>query len=148
MKLKSKEFNNYFFLPKTCGYRFGNKAPSLYVEDVPQNATSLALAVYDSDVIYDNVELTHWLVWNLPVDVGEFSDDNLPSGAVQGTNDMGIVGYSGPMLARETHHINFLIFALNTDLVLDSTSKRGSFDRAVNGNYIDHASLVGIFQFD
>lgn len=148
MKLKSQEFNDYFFLPKTSGYRFGNKVPSLYVEDVPQNTNNLALLVFDSDVIYGDKELTHWLVWNLPVNISEFSNDNLPPGVAQGTNDIGGVGYYGPMLARGIHHIHFIIFALNIQLALDSTSTRNLFDEALNGNFIDHASLTGMFQAD
>lgn len=146
MKLKSTDFNDYFFLPKTCGYKFGNKAPTLYVEDIPQGTTNLALAVYDSEVVYYDRELTHWLVWNLPVDIGEFSDDNLPAGVVQGTNDNGTVGYYGPTLDREIHHIHFLVFALSSELFLNYSAGRKEFDMAVNGRLIDHADLVGMYQ--
>jgi Raf kinase inhibitor-like YbhB/YbcL family protein len=146
MKIKSNDFNDYYFLPKTCGYRFGNKPPNLHIENVPQDATSLALYVFDSDVIYNEKELTHWLLWNIPVDIGELSVDNLPSGIVQGTNDMGVVGYSGPFLKRDIHHIHFIIFALNSPLDLNSTSTRKAFDDAINANFIEHASLIGMFQ--
>ena len=146
MKLKSTDFNDYFSLPKTCGYKFGNKMPSLFVENLPQGTTNLALAVYDSDVMYYDRELTHWLAWDIPIDVGEFSDDNLPPGVIQGTNDMGTVGYCGPTLEREIHHIHFLIFALNSGLYLGSSSGRTEFDAAVNGKFIDHAALVGMYQ--
>lgn len=146
MKIKSTDFNDYFFLPKTCGYKFGNKAPTLYVQDVPEGTTNLALAVYDADVTYYDRELTHWLVWNLPVDIGEFSDDTLPDGAIQGMNDIGTVGYYGPTLEREIHHIHFLIFALNSDLLLTSSARRKEFDTAVNGRFIDHADLIGMYQ--
>jgi Raf kinase inhibitor-like YbhB/YbcL family protein len=144
MRLKSNDFNDYYFVPKTCGYRLGNKVPSLYVEGVPENATDLALVVYDPDVSYG--ELTHWLVWNLPVDIGEFTDNNLPPGAIQGTNDMGTVGYYGPTFTNGLHHIHFLIFALNIYLPLDSGSNRLFFDSAVRNNFIDHASLIGMYQ--
>ena len=146
MKLKSKDFNDYYLLPKTCGYATGNKAPSLYVEDVPEGATTLALVVYDSDILYGTKELTYWLVWNLPVDVGEFSSDNLPEGAMQGTNDMGVAGYSGPMLSRDIHHVHFLIFALNIEITFDSRANRSNFDDAVNGKFLDHATLTGMYQ--
>lgn len=148
MKLKSTDFNDYYYLPKTCGYKFGNKVPALQVKDVPEGTTSLALAVYDSDVMYYDRELTHWLVWDLPVDIGEFSDSNLPPSAVQGTNDMGTTGYYGPTLEREIHHIHFLIFALSADLLLDPSAGRKEFDAAVNGSFIDHADLIGMYQPD
>lgn len=146
MKIKSTDFNDYFFLPKSCGYKFGNKIPTLYVQDVPPGTTNLALAVYDSDVTYYDRELTHWLVWDLPPDIGEFSDDTLPPGAIQGTNDIGTVGYYGPTLDREIHHIHFLVFALNADLHLDPSARRREFDTAVNGRFIDHADLIGMYQ--
>lgn len=146
MKIKSTDFNDYFFLPNSCGYKFGNKAPTLYVEDVPEGTTNLALAVYDGDVMYYDRELTHWLLWDLPLDIGEFSDDNLPTGTVQGTNDSGTVGYYGPTLYREIHHIHFLVFALNFELRLDPSARRKEFDTAVNGRSLDHADLIGMYQ--
>jgi Raf kinase inhibitor-like YbhB/YbcL family protein len=146
MKIKSTDFNDYFFLPETCGYKQGNQMPTLYVEDVPAGTTNLALAIYDSDVQYYDRELTHWLVWGLPYDTGQFTVDNLPPTAVQGTNDMGTVGYYGPTLEREIHHIHFLVFALNYGLFLDSTAGRKEFDAAVNGIIIEHADLVGLYQ--
>jgi len=145
MKILSKEFNDYYYLPNTAGYRLGNKPPSLYLEDVPQNAVSLALVVYDSTVIYGEKELTYWMVWNLPVTIGEFTNENLPPEAVQGTNDMGTVGYFGPLLARGVNHVHFVVFALSSQLTLDSTAKRNDFDEAVNGNFIDHADITGMF---
>lgn len=148
MKLKSTDFNDYFFLPKTCGYKFGNKAPTLYVEGVPAGTTNLALVVYDSDVVYYDRELTHWLVWNLPIDIGEFSDESLPPGAIQGANDMGTVGYYGPTLEREIHHIHFQLFALSSKLFIDSSAGRKEFDAAVNGMFVDHAELIGMYQPD
>ncbi|HVS58530.1 MAG TPA: YbhB/YbcL family Raf kinase inhibitor-like protein [Candidatus Saccharimonadales bacterium] len=146
MKLKSTDFNDYFFLPKSCGYKFGNKPPTLYAKDLPEGTTNLALAVYDTEVVYYDRELTYWLVWNLPIDVGEFSDDTLPAGAIQGTNDMGTVGYYGPTLEREIHHIHFLLFALNSELLLGPSAGRKEFDAAVNGRFIDHADMVGMYQ--
>lgn len=146
MKLKSTDFNDYFFLPKTCGYKFGNKTPTLYAENLPPGTTSLALAVYDTDVVYYDRELTYWLVWNLPANIGEFSGDKLPSGAIQGKNDSGTVGYYGPSLDREIHHVHFLLFALNSELYIDSSATRKEFDTAVNGIFIDHADLVGMYQ--
>jgi Raf kinase inhibitor-like YbhB/YbcL family protein len=146
MKIKSTDFNDYFFLPKTFGYKEGNKMPTLYVEDVPQGTTNLALAVYDSEVVYYDRELTYWLVWNIPVNIGDFSNENLPAGVVQGTNDMGTVGFYGPTIDREIHHIHFLIFALDSELYLSSTTKRKEFDTAVNGRYLDHADLIGMYQ--
>ncbi|MDB5183041.1 MAG: hypothetical protein JWO47_825 [Candidatus Saccharibacteria bacterium] len=146
MNIKSSEFNDYYLLPDSCGFNKGNRPPSLQITDVPPNATSLALYVFDSDVIYGEKELTHWLLWNIPVDIGEFSSDNLPAQVVQGTNDMGAVGYSGPMLAREIHHIHFVVFALDSTLDLDSSSTRESFDQAVTANFIDHAAIIGMYQ--
>lgn len=146
MKIKSTDFNDYFFLPNTCGYKFGNKVPTLYVEDIPEGTTNLALAVYDGDVMYYDRELTHWLVWDIPINIGEFSDDNLPPGTVQGTNDIGTVGYYGPTLEREIHHIHFLVFALNIELGLDPSARRKEFDTAVNGRSLDHADLIGMYQ--
>jgi phosphatidylethanolamine-binding protein (PEBP) family uncharacterized protein len=66
----------------------------------------------------------------------------------QGTNDNGTVGFYGPTLERETHHIHILIFALNFSLGLGPSTQRKEFDQAVNGSYIDHADLIGIFSAD
>jgi Raf kinase inhibitor-like YbhB/YbcL family protein len=113
---------------------------------VPPGTTSLALVVYDTEVVYYDRELTYWLVWNLPIDIGEFSDQNLPTGAVQGMNDSGTIGFYGPTLERENHHIHFLLFALKSNLNLGSSANRKEFDSAVKGNSIEHSDLIGIYQ--
>lgn len=146
MKLKSTDFNDYNLLPISCGYSFGNKMPTLYVEDIPSGTKNLAVTIYDSDVLYYDRELTHWLAWDVPIEIGEFTDINLPPGVVQGTNDMGTLGYYGPVLEREIHHIHFLIFALKDGLNLGTLSGRKDFDAAVTVKYIDHSDLVGMYQ--
>jgi Raf kinase inhibitor-like YbhB/YbcL family protein len=146
MRLKSADFNDYFYLPDTCIYSQGNMLPNLNIDNIPDGTTNLALVMYDSDIMYDDRELTYWIVWGLPIDIGDISNLKLPPGAVEGTNDMGTVGYYGPTLQRAIHHVHFQAFALNSDLNLDSSCRRGDFNAALNGHFLDHADLVGMIQ--
>jgi hypothetical protein len=143
MKLKSNDFNDYYFLPRNCGYRLGNKPPSLIISEVPATAISLALVVYDPDVGYG--EMTSWIVWNLPINITELSADNLPPSAMQGTNDLGTVGYAGPAPTSGIHHINFLLFALNAQPELVAGANREAFDWAVQNSYMENARLIGMY---
>ncbi len=73
-------------------------SPMIEIEGL--NATSLAVIVDDPDA--PSAVFTHWLIWNIPpinVIPGAITKKatiNEPFIAVQGTNDFGEIGYSGP----------------------------------------------------
>jgi len=98
----------------------GNASLPLEWKDVPADAKSLALTMYDPDAPTGS-GFWHWLVVNMPpstTDLAEgASDGGMPEGAVQARGDAGVSGYFGPCPPEgdTPHHYVFTVFAVDTD---------------------------------
>ncbi len=85
-----------------------DKSPPLNIANVPEGTVSLALIMDDPDVIDPEAEVfeakIHWVLWNLPADTTELPVHlatttelaTLGPNVRQGTNDYGVIGYTGP----------------------------------------------------
>ena len=85
-----------------------DKSPPMNFAGVPEGAVSLALIMDDPDVIEPEAEIfepkIHWVLWNLPPDTTELPVHlatttelaTLGPNVRQGTNDYGVIGYTGP----------------------------------------------------
>ncbi|MFB6104066.1 MAG: YbhB/YbcL family Raf kinase inhibitor-like protein [Halobacteriaceae archaeon] len=113
-------------------------SPPLAFGDVPASAASLAVVIDDPDAGAE--PFTHWLVWDIPPDIGSIPRD-VPStetvealgGAVQGTNDFGSIGYRGPCppAADPPHTYRFRAFAFGEPLALDPGAEADAFRTAI-----------------
>ena len=89
-------FSNGSRIPSKYSYCDGNNAsPEIIIENVPQNAKSVVLIVYDPDapkgVFY------HWIVYGLKGDrIYLLENASRTPGLLQGVNSYGFVGYGGP----------------------------------------------------
>ena len=104
-------------------------SPELRIQDAPAEAKSLALIVDDPDAPVGLV--THWLVWNIDPKTTEIAEGSAPSGAVQGKNYYGEIGYHGPDPPSGTHRYYIKIFALDRILDLKPGAKRKELDAAM-----------------
>ncbi|HKJ59670.1 MAG TPA: YbhB/YbcL family Raf kinase inhibitor-like protein [Halobacteriales archaeon] len=113
-------------------------SPELSIADVPADASSLALLVDDPDA--PGGTFTHWLLWDVPASTSRIAE-GVPSGetldtlggATQGTNDAGVVGYSGPCPPADDgpHRYRFRLHALGEPLDLEAGADRPTFDQAL-----------------
>ena len=72
----------------------------------------------------------HWVMWNIPADVRELSENaepkgDLPNGSKQGMSDFKRPGYGGPCPPSGTHRYYFKIYALDTKLDLAGSTDKG-----------------------
>src|SRR5438477_5222162 len=92
-------------------------SPPLQWTDPPPGTKSFALICEDPDA--PRKTWTHWVILNIPADrrsleEGVPANRALPSGAVQGQNDFGKIGYGGPAPpAGKAHRYFFRLYALN-----------------------------------
>ena len=122
----------------------GDASPPLQLSDVPSGAKSLALICHDPDAPREN-GFTHWVVWNIAPNVGEFAENAVPEGAVQGTADFGATGWGGPKPPSGTHRYIFYLYALDTVLDLPVSTMRPQLQQAMQGHIVDEAVLTGLF---
>jgi Raf kinase inhibitor-like YbhB/YbcL family protein len=123
-----------------------NVSPPLHWSDVPSEAKTLALIVDDPDA--PNGTFTHWVVFNIPVEMNSldqnFSKLDLDHNvAIQGKNDRGKIGYFGPCPPKgETHRYHFRLYALNNRLDLAPGTTRDQVTTAMEGHILEEVDLI------
>lgn len=146
--LRSPVFADGDPIPDRYGYDAKNVNPPLEIDGVPDEAESLVLIVDDPDAMEPAGKIwEHWLVWNLPSDVGSIPEDFEPtaSRAVEGENDFGERGYGGPAPPDREHTYRFGLYALDTTLDLASEATKDEVTHAMHGHVVDHAELKGTY---
>ena len=139
-----------------------NHSPPLEWSGVPNSARSLVLICEDPDA--PGQTWSHWVAFNLPIELKAlkeavpadetipttFMDGSPPGGdqpeARQGTNDFGKTGYGGPCPPSRTHHYYFRLYAIDTELKLDSRATRTDVIKAIEGRIVAEGFLMGKYQ--
>jgi len=125
-------------------------SPSLQWDEPPTGTQSFALIMDDPDTPVGVFK--HWVIFNIPSDSQQLAEAirpqaQLPSGALQGKNDFGRIGYGGPCPPPgPAHRYHFTLYAL--DRALDATpgaSKKQVLD-AMEGHILAHGQLTGTYQ--
>jgi Raf kinase inhibitor-like YbhB/YbcL family protein len=142
MKIRSKDFENNGNIPSqfTCDGR--DVSPQLSWEDVPNETKSFALSFTDPDC--PGKTWIHWLVHDIPKNVREIEQGNLPVQAKKVVNDFGKKSYGGPCPPSGTHRYFFTLYALNTEH-LEDLKKRNFFDK-VEKHTIQKAVIKGLYK--
>ena len=124
-------------------------SPALRWEGLPENAASLALICEDPDA--PRGTFIHWVLWNLPPDTRELPEDlpksaALPSGAKQGRNDFGSVGYRGPCPPPgHPHRYYFRLFALDAMLKGIGEASASDLRRAMERHILGAGAVMGTY---
>jgi Raf kinase inhibitor-like YbhB/YbcL family protein len=125
-------------------------SPALNWENGPAGAASLALILEDPDAPVKN--FTHWVIFNLPPDISGLPeavprDGTLDSGAVQGKNGGGGIGYIGPCPPQgPAHHYVFNLYAVDRSLDLAAGATKDEVRQAMEGHILAQGQLVGLYQ--
>lgn len=129
-------------------------SPPLSIRGTPDGAETLAVVVDDPDAPGDD-PFVHWLLWNLPADVtdvpeGVPRDATLPDlgGAVQGRNDFGDLGYSGPCPPEGDgpHTYRFTVSLVDTELGVDPGAGYDTLAPALDGDVLGESTLTGTYE--
>jgi Raf kinase inhibitor-like YbhB/YbcL family protein len=143
MAITSPAFANGGTIPQKYTCNGAGVTPPLDFANVPQTAHSVALEVTDPDA--PNGTFTHWLVWNIPTNVTQFKEDNVPEGVIQGLNGFGMSKWGSPCPPNGVHHYVFDLYALDNTLPLTSSQGRDDFEKAIKGHVVAQAKLVGTY---
>ncbi len=145
-KLSSPAFADGQMIPPKYTADGEDISPPLAWEGLPQETQCLALICDDPDAPVGT--WVHWLMWNIPRDVSSLPENvpmqkQLATGARQGVNDFGRIGYGGPAPPSGTHRYFFRLYALHTVLDLPAGSGRAQLEKAMKGRILGQAQLMG-----
>jgi Raf kinase inhibitor-like YbhB/YbcL family protein len=113
----------------------------------PANTESFALIMDDPDAPPGT--RVHWVLCNVPADARELPErvprqEQLASGARQGQNDFGKVGYSGPCPPPgKPHRYFFKLYALDLKPNPKSGATKADLERAMQPHIFAQAELIG-----
>lgn len=141
MSISSTEFSEGALLPDEFTCHGKNASPPLEISRVPPEAKSVVLIMEDRDA--PEGIFTHWLVWNIEPNRLQFLTATPPAGSIQGTNDFGNVGYTGPCPKSGVHRYYFTAYALSAPLELPEKARRADVLRAMRGKLLKEATLIG-----
>jgi Raf kinase inhibitor-like YbhB/YbcL family protein len=123
-------------------------SPEIEIQGI--NATSLAVIVDDPDAPY--AVFTHWLIWNIPPTetipraIEKTANIVDPFTAVQGANDFGEIGYSGPCPPPgKPHRYFFRVFGLDRMLDLTAGASAKELMRAMQDHVIQKGEAVATY---
>jgi Raf kinase inhibitor-like YbhB/YbcL family protein len=149
--LTTKAFPNGGEIPRKYTCSGENVSPALDWTEVPRQARSLALIVDDPDAPAGT--WTHWIMWNIPVQGASLPEavsptqESLPSGARQGKNDFGRIGYGGPCPPPgRPHRYFFRLYAVGALLNLKAGASRSELESALNPHILGRAEWMGMFK--
>ena len=125
-------------------------SPPLGWTGAPVETRTFALICEDPDA--PRGTWVHWLLWNLPADAVELGQGvpprpELPSGARQGLNDGGDLGYGGPCPPPgKPHRYFFRLCALDTALNLPPGVNRSDLEAAMAGHILAQGTTMGTYE--
>jgi Raf kinase inhibitor-like YbhB/YbcL family protein len=143
LKVTSNAFAAGAKIPKKYTCDDSNISPPLRIENIPPGAKSLALIVEDPDA--PGGTWNHWLVWNIDPHTSEIRENSVPKNGTQGTTDFGSAKYGGPCPPSGSHRYYFKVYALDTNLSLSSSAKRGAVEKAIAGHVLAEGSVMGTY---
>ncbi len=149
MELRISAFPPQGSIPRTFTADGADVSPALAWSGAPARTRAFALIMDDPDA---PVGLwTHWTLYNLPPEATTLAENQpkaptLPSGARQGKNTWGRLGYNGPSPPPgKPHRYFFRLYALSEPLELEAGAARQQLDMALKGKVLAEAQWMGTY---
>ena len=147
LQISSTAFSASAAIPKKFTCDGPDVSPQLKWNDPPANAQAFALIMDDPDAPAGT--WVHWVLYDLPPNTRELPEavakqEQLSSGARQGRNDFGKIGYGGPCPPPgKPHRYFFTLYALDAKLGLKAVATKADVERAMKGHILAQTELVG-----
>jgi Raf kinase inhibitor-like YbhB/YbcL family protein len=154
LTLQTTAFANGQAIPVRFTGDGADVSPELTWTEPPAGTKELAMIIDDPDAPTPE-PWVHWVIYKLPADVRSLAEGiptkpalDRPSGAVQGKNSWGTVGYRGPAPPKGhgTHHYHFRLYALDAQLHDAAGLDKNALLKQMKGHILAQAELVGTYQ--
>lgn len=147
LQISSTAFSAGETIPKKFTCDGPDVSPRLAWTEPPAKTQSFTLIMDDPDAPVST--WVHWVLYDLPAATKELPEgvakqEQLPSGARQGRNDFGKIGYGGPCPPPgKPHRYFFKLYALDTKLNLQAGATKAGVEHAMKGHILAQAELIG-----
>jgi hypothetical protein len=152
--LRSDAFHDGEAIPRRFTEDGENLSPPLSWTGLLPGTKELALIIDDPDAPRLEPWL-HWVLYSVPADAQSLAEGippiptlEVPTGAKQGKNSWGSIGYRGPAPPKGhgTHHYHFRLYALDAPLRAAPGLEKAKLKAAMQGHVLSEAELVGTYQ--
>ena len=149
LSLRSAAFESGSRIPQTYTCDGRDVSPPLRWDNVPPGTKSFALICDDPDAPMGT--WVHWVIYDIPTDKDRLpeaipSTEQLDSGALQGGNDFGRIGYGGPCPPRgKPHRYFFRLYALDGKLSAPGGLTKKALLKQMQGHILETAELHGLY---
>lgn len=146
-QISTSAFSPGEMIPKKFTCDGPDVSPKLTWNDPPASTQSFAVIMDDPDAPVGT--WVHWVLYDLPADARELAEgvakqEQLLSGARQGRNDFGKIGYGGPCPPPgNPHRYFFKLYGLDAKLGLKAGATKADVERGMKGHILSQAELVG-----
>ena len=150
IEVTSTAFQQGTTIPKQYTGDGADQSPPLRWSEPPSGTKSIALICDDPDA--PRGTWVHWVLFNLPTQTRELEEGvpttaTLPSGAKQGKNDFGNIGYGGPAPPKgKAHRYFFKLYALGVDVDLAPGATKAQLEDAMKGHILAEGQLMGTYK--
>ena len=146
LELRSPSFGDHQPIPARHAKDHENLSPALEWLGLPEEAAELAVLCEDPDA--PRGIIIHWVLAGLQPTATGLAEGEHPAAAVEGRNDFGEEGYSGPLppLGDGPHRYFFRVFAASAPLGLVAGASADDLRRALEGNELASGTLIGTYQ--
>ncbi len=144
LRLTSSAFRDNEAIPPEYTCDGADAIPPLTISGAPKNVVSLALTVTDIDG--PGANFVHWVVWDIPPTSTDTPSGTVPMGGQEALTSQDSPGYFGPCPPSGEHHYVFELYALDTDITINTlTNGKAELIEAMQGHILDQTSLTGTY---
>ncbi len=149
MQLSSSAFQQARSVPIRFTCDGENVSPGFTWRGAPAQTKSFALIMHDPDAQRAG-GFTHWVLYNIPAGVDELPanlphEEKVAATCVQGKNDAGKIGYTGPCPPAGTHRYVVRLYALDAELRLKAGASHQQLREAMRGHILSQSELTGTY---
>jgi Raf kinase inhibitor-like YbhB/YbcL family protein len=119
-------------------------SPPVSWSGAPARTQTFALVMEDPDA--PRGTWVHWVVFDLPSTETEIREGSLPSGAREGSNSWGRLGYGGPCPPSGTHRYFLRLYAVDAVLRLEAGATAAELAQALEGHVLAEAAVMGRYR--
>jgi len=150
MRIQSPAFQHQGEVPKRFTCQGENISPELSWEGAPKETKFFVLILHDPDAPRRN-GFTHWLLYDIPAAIDRVREnvprhEQLADAALQGRNDSGEIGYTGPCPPTGRHRYFLRLYALREKLGLTAGATADEVQIALDGKVIEQCELMASYQ--